>query len=98
MTLSGKVVVVTGGGNGIGRAVVIERVIDVNLSGALNLVKATLPHLPERPVAHIANVASMGAFLPVPGQSVCRQGAQSTAWSTSDGNRWHPSATRNPDR
>lgn len=49
---------------------IIERVIDVNLYGTLNLVKAALPHLLERPVAHIANVASMGAFLPVPGQTV----------------------------
>lgn len=48
----------------------IERVIDVNLYGTIHTVKAFLPHLVERPVAHIANVASMGAFLPVPGQTI----------------------------
>jgi short-subunit dehydrogenase len=34
------------------------------------MVKAFLPHLLERPVAHIANVSSMGGFLPVPGQTI----------------------------
>jgi NAD(P)-dependent dehydrogenase (short-subunit alcohol dehydrogenase family) len=48
----------------------IERVIDVNLYGTLHTVKAFLPRLLERPVAHVANVASMGAFLPVPGQTI----------------------------
>jgi short-subunit dehydrogenase len=33
-------------------------------------VKAFLPHLLERPVAHVANVSSMGGFLPVPGQTI----------------------------
>ncbi|HQV94409.1 MAG TPA: SDR family NAD(P)-dependent oxidoreductase, partial [Anaerolineales bacterium] len=28
------------------------------------------PHLLKRPVAHVANVSSMGGFLPVPGQTV----------------------------
>jgi NAD(P)-dependent dehydrogenase (short-subunit alcohol dehydrogenase family) len=49
---------------------VIDRVIDVNLYGTLHTVRAFLPHLLERPVAHIANVSSMGAFLPVPGQTI----------------------------
>lgn len=49
---------------------VIERVIDVNLYGTIHTVKAFLPHLLERPVAHIANVSSMGGFLPVPGQTI----------------------------
>lgn len=48
----------------------IERVIDVNLYGAIHMAKAFLPVLLERPEAHIANVSSMGAFLPVPGQTV----------------------------
>lgn len=48
----------------------IERVMDVNLYGTLYMVKAFLPHLLMRPVAHIANVSSMGGFLPVPGQTV----------------------------
>lgn len=48
----------------------IERVIDVNLYGTINTVKAFLPYLLERPVAHVANVSSMGGFLPVPGQTI----------------------------
>lgn len=48
----------------------IERVINVNLYGTIHTVKAFLPHLLERPEAHIANVSSMGGFLPVPGQTV----------------------------
>lgn len=49
---------------------VIERVINVNLYGTIHMVKAFLPHLLLRPVAHIANVSSMGGFLPVPGQTI----------------------------
>lgn len=48
----------------------IDRVLDVNLYGAIYVTKTFLPHLVERPEAHIANVASMGAFLPVPAQSI----------------------------
>ena len=48
----------------------IERVLDVNLYGTIHTVKAFLPHLLARPVAHVANVSSMGGFLPVPGQTV----------------------------
>jgi len=48
----------------------IQRVLDVNLYGTLYMVKAFLPYLLKRPVAHIANVSSMGGFLPVPGQTV----------------------------
>lgn len=48
----------------------IERVINVNLYGTIHMVKAFLPYLLERPEAHIANVSSMGGFLPVPGQTV----------------------------
>lgn len=48
----------------------IERVININLYGTIHVVKAFLPHLLERPVAHIANVSSMGGFLPVPGQTI----------------------------
>jgi NAD(P)-dependent dehydrogenase (short-subunit alcohol dehydrogenase family) len=49
---------------------VIDRVIDVNLYGAINMAKAFLPALLARPVAHLANVSSKGGFLPVPGQSI----------------------------
>ncbi len=48
----------------------IDRVMNVNFYGTLYMTKAFLPHLLERPVAYIANVSSMGGFLPVPGQSV----------------------------
>ena len=48
----------------------IQRVLDVNLYGTIYMVKAFLPHLKERPEAHITNVSSMGGFLPVPGQTV----------------------------
>lgn len=49
---------------------VIERVMNVNFYGTLNMVKAFLPYLLDRPIAHIANVSSMGGFLPVPGQTI----------------------------
>jgi short-subunit dehydrogenase len=48
----------------------IERVLDVNLMGTIHMVKAFLPGLKARPEAHIANVSSMGGFLPVPGQAM----------------------------
>lgn len=48
----------------------IGRVVNVNLWGTIHVVKAFLPVLLERPVAHLANVSSMGGFLPVPGQTI----------------------------
>lgn len=48
----------------------IDRVMAVNFYGTLHMVRAFLPVLLERPVAHVANVSSMGGFLPVPGQTV----------------------------
>jgi NAD(P)-dependent dehydrogenase (short-subunit alcohol dehydrogenase family) len=48
----------------------VRHVMEVNLFGTLNVVQAFLPGLMARPSAHLANVASMGAFLPVPGQAV----------------------------
>lgn len=48
---------------------VIERVMDVNFWGTLHMVKALLPELKARPEAALVNVISMGALLPVPGQS-----------------------------
>lgn len=47
----------------------IERVFNVNFFGMVNVTKAFLPHLLERPEAHIVNLSSMGGFLPVPGQT-----------------------------
>jgi NADP-dependent 3-hydroxy acid dehydrogenase YdfG len=48
----------------------IERVMKVNFYGTLYVIKAFLPHLLARPEAHIANISSMGGFLPVPGQTI----------------------------
>lgn len=48
----------------------IERVLQVNLYGVIYMVKAFLPHLIERPAAHIVNISSMGGFFPVPGQTL----------------------------
>jgi NAD(P)-dependent dehydrogenase (short-subunit alcohol dehydrogenase family) len=48
----------------------IDRVMNVNFNGPLNLIKAFLPVLLKRPEAQIANVSSMGGYGPVPGQTV----------------------------
>ena len=48
---------------------VIERVMNVNFWGVVNLSKAFLPHLLARPASGLLNVSSMGGFLPVPGQA-----------------------------
>ena len=48
----------------------IERVMNVNFYGTLNMVKAFLPQLLKQKDAQIVNVSSMGGFLPVPGQAV----------------------------
>ena len=48
----------------------VERVMNVNFYGCVNVTKAFLPHLFERPEAHIVNISSMGGFLTVPGQSI----------------------------
>lgn len=47
-----------------------EKVMDVNFYGPFAMVKAFLPGLLTRPEAHILNVSSMGAYAPVPGQSI----------------------------
>lgn len=47
-----------------------DHVMQVNFNGPLMLIKAFLPVLLKRPAAHILNVSSMGAYAPVPGQSV----------------------------
>ena len=48
----------------------IDRVIGVNWWGTLNLNRAFLPVLLERPEGHIVNTSSMGGFIPVPGQTI----------------------------
>ncbi len=47
----------------------IERVMAVNFWGVVNMTKAFLPALLQRPQASLVNVSSMGALVPVPGQS-----------------------------
>ncbi|WP_404429859.1 SDR family oxidoreductase [Microbacterium lacus] len=48
----------------------IEKVMNVNFWGTMNMVKAFLPALLARPAAALVNVSSMGAYAPVPGQAV----------------------------
>lgn len=48
----------------------VDRVMNVNFFGTLYMTKAFLPHLLKRPEGYVANVSSMGGFLPVPGQSI----------------------------
>ena len=48
----------------------IDKVLNVNLNGLLNMTKVFLPYLLKRPEAHIVNISSMGGFLPVPGQTI----------------------------
>lgn len=49
---------------------VCERVMRINFFGTLYMTKAFLPYLTERPEAHIANVSSMGGYMPFPGQTL----------------------------
>ncbi len=48
----------------------IDRMVQVNLYGVIHVTKAFLPHLLERPEAHLVNVSSMGGFMPFPGQTM----------------------------
>lgn len=48
----------------------ITKVMNVNFYGLLYVTKTFLPELISRPEAHLANVSSMGGFVPVPGQSI----------------------------
>ena len=48
----------------------IDRQMNINFYGMLNMTRAFIPFLAESPEAYIANVSSMGGFLPVPGQSI----------------------------
>lgn len=48
----------------------MDRVMNVNFYGVLNMTKTFLPTLLARPEGHIVNVSSMGGFLPVPGQTL----------------------------
>lgn len=48
----------------------IEKVLNVNFWGVTHMIKSFLPELLKRPEGHIVNVSSMGAYAPVPGQSI----------------------------
>jgi short-subunit dehydrogenase len=48
----------------------IDRVMNINFNGTINMTKAFLPELLKRPAAQVVNISSMGGFLPVPGQGV----------------------------
>lgn len=48
----------------------IEKVMNVNFYGTVNMVKAFLPGMLNKQDAHIVNISSMGGFLPVPGQAI----------------------------
>ena len=48
----------------------IERVMNIDFYGTLFMTKSFLPFLLQQQEGHIANVSSMGGFLPVPGQSI----------------------------
>ncbi|MFZ6017971.1 MAG: SDR family NAD(P)-dependent oxidoreductase [Chloroflexota bacterium] len=48
----------------------VHRVLSVNLFGTIYMTRQFLPHLLQRPEAHIVNISSMGGFLPVPGQTI----------------------------
>lgn len=47
----------------------MQRVMDVNFWGTVNLAKSFLPILLSRPEGQIVNVSSMGGYVPVPGQT-----------------------------
>ncbi len=57
-------------------------VMSVNFSGSLYMMKAFLPHLLDRPEGHIVNISSMGAYVPVPGQSLYGASKAALAQST----------------
>jgi short-subunit dehydrogenase len=47
-----------------------RKVMDINFFAPFNLIKAFLPSFLKQEVAHIVNTSSMGAYTPVPGQSL----------------------------
>ena len=48
----------------------IDRIMNINFYGTVNMVKAFLPELLKRPEAHITNISSMGGFISFPGQTI----------------------------
>lgn len=49
---------------------IVDKIMQVNFYGPVNLTRACLPYLLQRPEAHIANISSMGGFIPFPGQTI----------------------------
>ncbi len=47
-----------------------QRVMEINFFAPFNLIKAFLPSFLKQEEAHIVNTSSMGAYAPVPGQSL----------------------------
>ena len=48
----------------------INRVMNINFYGPLNLTRLFIPELLKRSEGHIVNISSMGGFFPFPGQTV----------------------------
>jgi len=48
----------------------INRVMNANFYGTLNMTKAFLPLFLKRPEAHVVNISSMGGFIAFPGQTI----------------------------
>jgi len=49
---------------------VVDRVMNVNFFGPVNLTKMFLNDLKRRPIANVTNISSMGGFFPFPGQTI----------------------------
>lgn len=47
----------------------MERILQINFWGVINLTTTFLPYLLQRPEAHLVNIASMGGIFPFPGQT-----------------------------
>lgn len=73
---------------GRGRLAAPDRVMNINFYGTLRMTRTFLPHLLERPEAHIVNTSSMGGFLPVPGQAI--YGASKVAVTTTSSSAMTP--------
>ena len=47
----------------------MQRIIDVNLMGTINIIETFLPSMIERRSGHIVNIGSIDGIIPIPGQS-----------------------------
>lgn len=48
----------------------VERVFGINFYGTLHMTRSFLPGLLKRPEALLMNIACMGSFIPIPGQTI----------------------------